>query len=51
MPDDSTEEKDVLPKKESHEIEKRLSAYLKGNKNEFVNLDVTSDGSKNTQKH
>jgi len=46
------EEKEALPKKESQEIEKRLSAYLKGKKNEFVNLeDVISDaGSKNTQK-
>jgi hypothetical protein len=45
------EEKETLSKKESKEIEKRLSAYLKGKKNNFVNLeDVTNAGSKNTQK-
>jgi ElaB/YqjD/DUF883 family membrane-anchored ribosome-binding protein len=45
------EEKETLSKKESKEIEKRLSAYLKGKKSEFVNLeDVTNAGSKNTQK-
>lgn len=45
------EEKETLSKKESKEIEKRLSAYLKGKKSEFLNLkDVTNAGSKNTQK-
>lgn len=45
------EEKEALSKKESKEIEKRLSAYLKDKKSEFVNLeDVTNAGSKNPQK-
>ncbi|WP_268542058.1 hypothetical protein [Candidatus Nitrosotenuis cloacae] len=45
------EEKEVLSKKESKEIGKRLDAYLKGKKNEFVDLeDVTIADSKNTQK-
>lgn len=45
------EEKEKLSKKESREIERRLSAYLRGRKEEFVNLeDVLNLGSKNTQK-
>lgn len=45
------EEKEGLSKKESSEIEKRLSAYLKGKKSEFVNLeDVINAGSKNTKR-
>jgi ElaB/YqjD/DUF883 family membrane-anchored ribosome-binding protein len=45
------EEKEALSKKESQEIEKRLSSYLKGKKSEFMNLeDITNVGSKNTQK-
>jgi len=33
------EEKEKVSKKEAYEIEQRLSAYLKGKKNQFVNLD------------
>jgi hypothetical protein len=45
------EKKEALSKKETQEIEKRLSSYLKGKKGDFVNLDVISNaGSKNTQK-
>ncbi len=32
------EEKEKISKKEANELEKRLSAYSKGRKNEFVNL-------------
>ena len=45
------EEKEKVSKKEIHEIEQRLSAYLKGKKNQFVNLeDVLNAESKNKQK-
>lgn len=45
------EEKEKVSKKESQEIEKRLSSYLNGRKNEFVNLeDVLDAQSKNKQK-
>ena len=45
------EEKEKVSKKEAQEIEKRLSSYLNGRKNEFVNLeDVLDAQSKNKQK-
>lgn len=44
-------EKEKVSKKEGREIEKRLSAYLRGDKREFVGLeDVLNAGRKNTQK-
>ena len=45
------EEKEKVSKKEAQEIEQRLSAYLKGKKSQFVNLeDVLNAESKNKQK-
>lgn len=45
------EKKEKISKKEVNEIKRRLSAYLRGKKNQFVNLeDVLNIGSKNTQK-
>lgn len=44
------EEKEKVSKKEAHEIEKRLSTYLKGRKNQFVNLEDVLNASKNKQK-
>lgn len=45
------EEKEKVSKKEAQEIERRLSSYLNGRKNEFVNLEDVSDAqSKNKQK-
>lgn len=45
------EEKEKISKKEAREIERRLSAYLKAKKNDFVNLeDVVNAESKHKQK-
>jgi ElaB/YqjD/DUF883 family membrane-anchored ribosome-binding protein len=45
------EKKEKISKKEAHEIERRLSAYLKARKDDFVNLeDVVNAESKNKQK-
>ena len=45
------EEKEKISKKEAREIERRLSAYLKSKKNDFVNLeDVVNAESKHKQK-
>ncbi len=45
------EKKEKMSGKESREIERRLSAYMKGERNQFVNLeDVLNAGSKNKQK-
>jgi len=45
------EEKEKISKKEAREIERRLSAYMKAKKNDFVNLeDVVDAASKNKQK-
>lgn len=44
------EEKERVSKKEAREIEQRLSAYLKGKKNQFVNLEDVLNASKNKQK-
>lgn len=45
------EEKERISKKEAREIERRLSAYQRGKKSQFVSLkDVLNVGSKNTQK-
>jgi hypothetical protein len=45
------EEKEKISKKEAREIEKRLGAYLRGDKGEFVSLeDVLDAERKNTQK-
>lgn len=44
------EEKEKISKKEAREIEKRLSTYLKGRKNQFVNLEDVLNASKNKQK-
>jgi len=44
------EEKERVSKKEACEIEQRLSAYLKGKKNQFVNLEDMLNASKNKQK-
>jgi ElaB/YqjD/DUF883 family membrane-anchored ribosome-binding protein len=45
------EEKEKISKKEAREIERRLSAYLKAKKDDFVNLeDVVNAESKNKQK-
>lgn len=44
-------EKERISRKEAREIEKRLSAYLQGDKGEFVDLeDVLNAERKNTQK-
>lgn len=44
-------DKEKISKKEAKEIEKRLSAYIKGDKDEFVDLeDALLDAGKNTQK-
>jgi hypothetical protein len=37
------EEKAKISKKEAREIEKRLSAYLQGDKSEFLNLEDVLD--------
>jgi len=44
------EEKEGVSKKEAREIEERLSAYLKGKKNQFVNLEDVLNAGKNKQK-
>ena len=45
------EEKEKISKKEAREIERRLSAYMKAKKNDFVNLeDVVNAESKHKQK-
>jgi hypothetical protein len=45
------EDKEKISKKEAGVIEKRLSAYLQGDKSEFVNLeDVLNAERKNKQK-
>lgn len=44
------EEKERVSKKEVSEIEQRLSGYLKGKKNQFVNLEDVLNASKNKQK-
>lgn len=44
-------EKESISRKEAREIEKRLSAYLQGNKREFVDLeDILNAERKSTQK-
>jgi hypothetical protein len=44
-------EKASISRKEAREIEKRLSAYLQGNKREFVDLeDILNAERKSTQK-
>lgn len=40
------EEKENVSKKEAQEIERRLSSYLNGRKNEFVNLEDVSNNEK-----
>ncbi len=45
------EKKEKVSGKETREIERRLSAYMKGETKQFVNLeDVLNAGSKNKQK-
>jgi hypothetical protein len=44
-------EKESISRKDAREIEKRLSAYLQGNKREFVDLeDILNAERKSTQK-
>jgi hypothetical protein len=44
-------EKESISRKDAREIEKRLSAYLQGNKREFVDLeDILNAERKGTQK-
>lgn len=44
-------EKEKISKKEARELEKRLDAYLQGDKSEFTSLeDVLNAERKNTQK-